>query len=419
MRNLFHLLRSSLLARNTLWMSAGHGARLVIQAIYFVLIARSLGAEGYGTFIGMVSLALILAPFSSLGTGNLIVKNVSRDPAVFERYWGNSLMMTLISGSLLTGVVLLIYPYVLPSSVSLPLVLCVTVAEVFFTRILDNGRLAFQAFQQLKQTAQLQVILSSSRLVAALGLSLLSASPTPVEWGMLYLLATALSACAGFVLVHRKLGKPRPNLRALVPEIKEGFYFSFSLSSQALHNDMDKTLLSRLSTLQDAGIYAAAYRIIDVSFTPVWGLMGAAYARFFQHGTAGLAGSVGFARRLLPVAGAYALLAGIALYLMAPLLPYVLGDDYQEAGTAIRWLALLPFLRAVQVLVADTLTGAGFQGIRSGVQGLVALLNILANLALIPLYSWRAAAVVGVVSEALLALGLWIAVLYIRGREQH
>ena len=39
-------------ARNTLWMFCGLGLRLVIQALYFVVIARSLGASGYGAFIG-------------------------------------------------------------------------------------------------------------------------------------------------------------------------------------------------------------------------------------------------------------------------------------------------------------------------------------------------------------------------------
>ena len=49
----------SVLAKNTLWMLLGQGLRLVIQALYFVVIARSLGVSGYGAFIGVVALRCV------------------------------------------------------------------------------------------------------------------------------------------------------------------------------------------------------------------------------------------------------------------------------------------------------------------------------------------------------------------------
>src|SRR5215469_15223173 len=44
-------LLKSTLARNTGWMLFGQGLRLVIQALYFAMIARSLGTSGYGAFV--------------------------------------------------------------------------------------------------------------------------------------------------------------------------------------------------------------------------------------------------------------------------------------------------------------------------------------------------------------------------------
>ena len=57
-------------------MTVGQGLRLVIQALYFVEIARSLGTRNYGAFISVVALVGIVFPFGSLGSGNLLVKNV-------------------------------------------------------------------------------------------------------------------------------------------------------------------------------------------------------------------------------------------------------------------------------------------------------------------------------------------------------
>jgi O-antigen/teichoic acid export membrane protein len=415
---LFGQIKSSVIARNTLWMSLGHGFRLVVQVVYFIIIARSLGAQGYGAFVSVAALVAILSPFSGWGASHLLVRDVSRDANAFRQRWGDALVRCLASGSILVGVVLLISGYVLPDSVPLLLVLLVAVSDLLFARIVDTSGFAFLAFQRLGWTAQLQVSLSLTRLGAALILVLLAASPTPLQWGFLYLLSTTVSALVGLWLVNKKLGPPKIKLVGIASELREGFYFSLSTSSQNANNDIDKTMLAQFSTLEATGIYAAAYRLIQVTFTPIRALGYASYARFFQHGSAGIEGSLGFARRLILYAAAYGLTVGLALYLIAPLLPYVLGADYQNAVGAVRWLALLPLFKALQYFAADTLTGAGFQGIRSSVQVSVVLFNVLINLLLIPSYSWLGAAWASLASDALLLLGLWASVWYLHRKGQ-
>ena len=83
-------LRSSL-ARNTAWMFIGAGLRVVIQGLYFIAIARTLGANKYGAFIGVLALVGIAVPFGDLGTGNLLVKNVSRDQEPLRDLLGESI----------------------------------------------------------------------------------------------------------------------------------------------------------------------------------------------------------------------------------------------------------------------------------------------------------------------------------------
>jgi len=45
--SLKQILSKSTLARNAVWMLGGRGVRMVIQAIYFLVIARALGASQY------------------------------------------------------------------------------------------------------------------------------------------------------------------------------------------------------------------------------------------------------------------------------------------------------------------------------------------------------------------------------------
>src|SRR6202050_1966122 len=72
------------LTKNVIWLSAGQGLRLLIQAAFFTIIARSLGVSNFGSFVGVVALVGILYPFGSLGSGNILVKSVARNRESFS-----------------------------------------------------------------------------------------------------------------------------------------------------------------------------------------------------------------------------------------------------------------------------------------------------------------------------------------------
>jgi O-antigen/teichoic acid export membrane protein len=127
--------RQSLLVRNTAAMLAGGGVRLFLQGLYFVLIARALGAEQYGAFVGVVALVAILAPFAPFGTGQILIRDVARDRKTFAHSWGNALWMTGVSGSLLLGAVLLLARFVLAQKVPLALVLLVGSSDLLLAAV--------------------------------------------------------------------------------------------------------------------------------------------------------------------------------------------------------------------------------------------------------------------------------------------
>src|SRR5215510_625540 len=107
--------RRSTLTRNTLWMLVGQAARTVIQGIYFVLVAHALHPAGYGAFVAAMSMVMIAAPFASLGAGNVLVKNVARDPAALPVQWANALAIIAVSGVALLVLVLAAAHVFLPS----------------------------------------------------------------------------------------------------------------------------------------------------------------------------------------------------------------------------------------------------------------------------------------------------------------
>jgi O-antigen/teichoic acid export membrane protein len=403
--------QQSHLARNTLWMMGGFGARIVIQSVYFIVIARALGTDGLGAFIGVVSLVAILAPFSSVGSGNLLIKHVAVCPGRFNACWGNALVVTVASALLLTLLTLLLARWVLPTdSIPLMLVLAVALADLLFARLLDVSSQAFQAYERIQGTAQLQALLSLLRLVGAAMLLKSGHEITAADWAMVYMLASAAAGTVGIVAVSVRLGKPVLCLDMVFRDLRLGLFFAVSQCAQNAYNHLDKTMLVSMGSLHAAGVYGAAHRILDVAFAPVRSLLWAAYVRFFQHGADGIHGSLGFARKLVLFGAGYGVLTAMAVVLAAPLVPWVLDNEYAETVAALQWLALLPLLKVFHFFAADTLTGAGFQGQRTAAQVLTTAVSVALNLWLIPLFGWLGAAWSTLISQAFLAMLLWLLV---------
>jgi O-antigen/teichoic acid export membrane protein len=95
----------------------------------------------------------------------------------------------------------------------------------------------------------------------------------------------------------------------------------------------------------------------------------------------------------------------------------VLGRDYAAAVEALRWLALLPFFKAMHYFLADSLSGAGYQRIRTLTQIGIAVFNVAINFWLIPAYSWRGAAWASLASDGALVIAMYAAVMFVMAKE--
>jgi O-antigen/teichoic acid export membrane protein len=201
-------------------------------------------------------------------------------------------------------------------------------------------------------------------------------------------------------------------------ELREGFGFVLSPFTQLVNNDADKFLLAKLADLSAAGVYGTAYKILSAAFVPVQALLTVTYPQFFRHGRRGIRHASRFAVAWLPGALAYSVLAGVILFSAAPVVVRILGPGYAATVSILRWLSVLPVLKAVQFFCADSLTGADFQNLRVAVQSVVAVMNILLNVVLIPRNGWWGAVAATLVSDTLLAVLLAACVVRLHNREQ-
>ncbi len=269
----------------------------------------------------------------------------------------------------------------------------------------------------MKDNSILTVVVSLLRLIGIAVLVAVIHKVSLQQWTVGYLLTSMLGTLYVVIKASQLSGRPRIQLVALREDVTEGIFFSIGSSATTVYNDIDKVMLSKLSAFASTGIYAAAYRIIDVSMTPVRSLVAAAYPEFFRRGVGGISATYRYARLLIAKSSIFGALTFVGLWLIAPVFPHLLGRNYEAAIPALRWLALIPLLRCIHVFLGDALSGAGFQRTRTGIQVLIALVNVGLNLLILPRYSWRGAAWTSLGCDALLMLLFWVAVVYYARQE--
>lgn len=414
--NLLGRMKASGLVRDTTQLSLSMGLRLIIQAGYFVLLARSLGPDAYGAFAAVVAMAAVLGPFSGMGTTNLFIKNVRSGKRGAAVCWGNGLLLTVISGSLFSVVLAsLNYLFHFKSGSFIVIVICIS--DLVLMKVTELASFGFAASDRMKQGSIQGVVVSLLRLAGIVALIAVAHRVTLNRWVVIYLFSSFLGTIYAIFKGSQLWGIPTVDLKALREDVAEGVFFSIGSSATTVYNDIDKIMLSKLSDLASTGVYAAAYRVIDVSMTPVRSLVAAAYPRFFTKGVQGVRATYHYALALIAKAALYGAVLFVAIWLFAPLLPYILGTKYDSAVPALRWLALIPFLRCFHVFLADALSGAGLQRFRTGVQVTVAVINIGLNIVILPRYSWRGAAWTSLGCDGLLVVVFWLSVLYFSRQE--
>lgn len=393
------------LRQSSLWMISGQGVALTAQALYFILIGRTLGSREYGAFVGVAALVGSLGQFSSLGMDMILVRNVSRDRASFARTWGHALLVSCSGFFLLLATAMIFAHFALRPELR-PLVPWIAFSDALLGRMVQLAARAFQGAGRLAWTARLTAAATVARAVTAFILWISARAyglhPGALLWVKIYWLASLAVALPSVALVTFHLGRPCFG-RIRRRDLSEGLSFSLAGSSVSVYNDIDKTFLVSYGQIWAAGIYSAAYRVVDAASAPIYAVYAAAAPRFFREGASGVRPARAFARFTLIRTLPYSVAAAGCLALAAPLLPALFGPSFRGSVAALRWLCFLPVLRALHYAWGSAITASASQWNRTATQFGAAALNLVLNFLLIPRWSWRGAAAASLLTDAALA----------------
>nr|WP_139232291.1 oligosaccharide flippase family protein [Microbacterium azadirachtae] len=388
------------LPRGAGWMTYSYVAGFALQGVYFILLARALGAAEYGIFVGALSLVTVFASVAGLGAGNVLVLETARNHERYRVQLGTALVYLCVTFVPLVGLTLL-FAQLLAANVMIALV-PLLISELLFTRAYDVGLQSFQSHDQLKGVAHLNVAAAGLRVVLA-GVFILLGFHGASSWSWFYAGATIVLALGILLLCISRFGAPKFDRASIADTWRLGTFFALGMSSRILLNDSDKFILAGSGREAEGGQYGAASRLISMAFAPLQAITYSLNTQLFRAGVQGYAAVWSILRRVLPVAAGYVVFAGLALWLLAPVVVLVLGKDYAMVAQMLPVLALILVGQTGTYFVGDALMGLGRQSVRSICQASVGGAVLILNVIFTPTFGWIAAAWIAIGASLLLA----------------
>lgn len=400
--------------RDTLWALVEQGTGLVAALLSFLLLGRTLGAAGYGAFVGVYAL---IGPFSALSQSGVylaVMEHVVRereDPAEVAR---SCMSLSTVNALLWTPVL---------AAVALRWIDGLPVAAAILligSEFWLNGTLAtvvgmVQAVTGFPAAARIRLLGALTRITLLAGLAALGAlTLTTLAVGQVATLGAVL--LFGLGRVSRLIGAQARPGAIRRGHLRSALLYGVGIGASSAQSDGDKFVLNAAHHQADAGRYGAAYRLMQILLLPVNALAGATHLSFLQAGE-GPDSQLRRAVRLSLVSMAYAVPAVGCMVAGATLVPRILSQDFAETPVILQWLAPVVILRGAGVFPMNGLMGLGRNALRTKLLVVNALLSLALYAALIPGHSWKGALAATLVSEVALCASAWIALLQCERRR--
>jgi O-antigen/teichoic acid export membrane protein len=407
--------RARTIALNTGVTAAADVLGKVASLAFYVVMARELGQAGFGAYTFALSLAQLLTVFAGFGIDNLIARTVARDRTTAPGMIADALTVKIAFG--IIGIVAaigvsLLGDYSSDERVAVAILSVAAVVELV-------GKIfsaTFQGMDDLRPSAAGTVI--QRYVTAGAGIALMLAGGGVVVVSAVYLIGALLGA--GYVAMRLTSAGVRPRGGASRTRANALVRTSFALGVTVIFNTalfrVDTVMLSFFKGNVAVGYYGAAYRLLESTLFISYGFVAALLPTLSRLSrtsspTIGEASALGFkviVTMLLPLAAVFVALA-------EPIVRLAFGTSFAPAVPAVRLLGGAVALYGVAYLAYYVLVAQHRQRVLPIITAAVLAFNVAANLVAIPLWSFRGAAVITSVSEALLAAGFLVHVLRITG----
>ncbi len=405
--------------RNTVFAMGAEIAQLALSMAAFFLLYHTLDADGYGLYTAALAHGLLAATIGYFGSQQLLMRDFALGRP-FQVLWSRLLSTVLAGTVLFVPVLLLARSTILGQSADdiTPFTyLLLVVSQILLFGLTDFAVLAAQAHRRLEVAMSVRLSSGTIRLIGVVAFYVFG-NGTLAQWAIVGLVAWGAAAAWALMTVKRSFGAS-PTLGTFSKQdIRDGLPYTLMGGANTMLDSLDKSMIPAYGFKEEAGWYAAGYRIAALAVVPVMAVVRATDQDFFSAGARSLDEAFALAKKLVRPVILFGIVAGIGLLVFAPIFPWIVRDSSGQMATVIRWLAVLPLIRGISIFPANALTGANRQGLRNALIVMAMVINFSINVWLIPQYNWKGAVIATLVAETLSATGMWLALLYLVRKDR-
>jgi len=345
------------LIRNTIWRSAADVISRLTSAVFWVLVARRLGAQSLGSIAFALSLYSFFELLSSLGLGSVLTRDVAKNRDAAGQYFGHTLIIGSATALLLTAILALTGYLLQPNPQTQRLVWIMALA-LPLSGLLTFGRALLISAEKMVPVTIATVVENVFQLAAAWMALGRGFGVEMVVWIMVVgkLMATSIMAYSAATRVMRPVWKISGSLTSYL--FKQVPLFVTVSILNSIFWSLAVILLTRLQGEVQAGYFSAAYKLVTFIL-----ILAMAYGQAMFPVSARLAHDPAqpdlharLLRKSLKLMLIIFLAAAAGLSLLStPIVRWLYGPEMTPAAPVLAWLAWLLVPYGLVPILAYTL----------------------------------------------------------------
>jgi len=388
--------------KNTVALLSAQLIAKLLNLVLLILSARILGTEGYGRYSFAFAFSGIFLIFSDMGINTLIIRDVARNREQASQIFGNCLVVKLFLSTLSVIIPIVIIQF-LDYHFEVKLIVFLATIGLIFSSISQAYTALFRGFERMELEAL--VVIINVFLVTISGSTVLLLGFNVVVLMTTFVISNIISLLFSIFLC-RKLTKPKFVFKKKILQrvLWQAISIGVAMVFVAILFRLDTIMLSFLRSDSEVGLYAVAYKFINVFVMIPTALMGAMFPNMafsFQNSKETMRRLYENAYRVLMIV-AFAM--AIFITILSPtLIRLLFGGEFSEAELTLRILIWSVLFISINSILFNVLLSSDNQKVLAKATAAATLLNILLNMFLIPQLGHVGAAIATVLSEACIA----------------
>ena len=251
------------LAGNTAALSATQAIRVGFNALLSVLIARQLGAGGFGKYGILMAYLHIFHVLAMAGVPRLAIRRMARE-VDDQPDWFHRVLVSQLTTSAGSAVVLTLLANLLNHPPDTARALAVVALSLLPFGLISAAEIAFRAREEMGLITLTETATAGVQALGSILVLLTGGEIVALAW--MVLLGHVAGAMTAVVLAARR--KLWDNfvvdVRGAIRLCRQSLDFFFVSSSVALYSKLDVLILAQVVSEEAVGLYNAAYLIVRV-----------------------------------------------------------------------------------------------------------------------------------------------------------